>query len=458
LWNPVALPATNVTYQWYRNGTPISGATARSYTLVPIQPSDGGAQFVCGIRALGYADNSLNPIFSNSVPAVLTVITDTVPPTISYAGTLQNTNPAEPLFVVDITFSKWMDASTLTNPANYSISGATITNIVLAANHRTVELDLNQMPTLPVNVIVNGVKDVSGNTIALNSTAAINPVGLTCSDVGNIGGDPAYPSFIWVTGSGGYMISAEGSDIWSANDGFNFTWELKTNDFDAVVRGVSTTHTSQWAKMGLMVRETLDLNSRNWNIVNDPASADGIMAPDGSGFGANTVECNARQALGGASASWENLTGAHIPAYPNAWVRLKRTGNVLDAYLGANGLSWTHAASYDTSTNASGALSNVVYVGLCTTAHNNDAFGLGPAGPFKYYNTVEYANYTSSYVPPAQLTALVSGANIIVSWAPNVGHLEASPTVSGPWVNIGSSNPATIPIGPGARFFRVVNP
>src|SRR5262249_9761596 len=63
LWNPVPLPATNVTYQWYRNGTPISGATARSYNLVPIQPSDGGAQFVCGIRALGYADNSLNPIF-----------------------------------------------------------------------------------------------------------------------------------------------------------------------------------------------------------------------------------------------------------------------------------------------------------------------------------------------------------------------------------------------------------
>jgi hypothetical protein len=453
---------TNVTYQWYKNGTPVSGATGSSYTQAPILPSDNNAQFVCGIRALGYADNSLNAIYSNSVPAVLTVITDTVPPTVAYAATLQNTNnPVAPLFVVDITFSEWMDASTLTNPANYSVAGATITNIVLAYNHRTVELDLNQMPTLPVSVIVNGVKDVSGNTIALNSSAAIQPVGLTCSDVGTIGGDPAYPSFIWVTGSGGYIVSAEGSDIWGTADGFNYTWELKTNDFDVVVRGVKNGHTSNWAKMGLMVRETLDSNSRNWNIVNDPAAADGIMAPDGSGFGANNVECNTRQTLGAASGSWENLSGAHVPGYPNAWVRLKRTGNFLDAYLGANGLSWTHLASYDTSTNASGALPSAAYVGLCTTAHNNDALGGPPPPPFLYYNTVEYANYTSSYVPPAQLTAVVLGANVIVSWAPTGGHLQASPAISGPgvnWQDVGPSNPATIPIAPGARFFRVVNP
>jgi hypothetical protein len=453
------LLATNVTFQWFKNGTPISGATASSYTLVPVLPSDNNAQFVCGIRALGYADNSLNPIFSNSAPAVLNVVTDTVPPTIAYAATLQNTNPASPLFIVDVTFSEWMDASTLTNPANYSVAGATITNIVLSANHRTVELDLNQMPTLPLNVIVNGVKDISGNTIALNSSAPIKAVGLTCTDVGLLGVDPAYPSKIFVTGSGGYIISAEGSDIWGVADGFNFNWELKTNDFDVVVRGVANQHTSNWGKMGLMVRESLDSNSRNWNIVNDPASADGINAPDGSGLGANDVECNMRDTTGAASGGWRNLSGGIAPPYPNAWVRLKRTGNLLEAFRSANGLSWTRSAAYDTGTNVNGALPSTAYIGLCTTAHNNDAPGLDPnTGPFLYYNTVEYANYNSSYIPPAQLTAVISGANFVVSWLPNVGHLEASPTISGPWVNIGSVNPTTVPIGPGSRFFRVVNP
>jgi hypothetical protein len=288
-------------------------------------------------------------------------------------------------------------------------------------------------------------------------------VSLTCSDVGTLGLDPAYPSLIWVTGGGGYIVSAEGSDIWANADGFNFTWELKTGDFDAVVRGVNTTHTSQWAKMGLMVRETLDAGSRNWNIVNDPASADGIMAPDGSGFGANDVECNMRDTIAGASGGWRNLAGQTTPPYPNAWVRLKRTGNLVEAFASVNGASWNRLAAYDTGTNVNGALPSTAYVGLCTTAHNNDAPGQVPPyiPPLKYYNTVEYANYTSSYIPPAALTVTRSGANVIISWAPNVGHLEASPAISGPsvnWQNIGTVNPATIPVGPGVRFFRVVNP
>jgi hypothetical protein len=118
-------------------------------------------------------------------------------------------------------------------------------------------------------------------------------------------------------------------------------------------------------------------------------------------------------------------------------------------------------ANYDTTTNPSGPLGSVVYFGLCTTAHNNDSLAGPPPPPFKYYNTVEYANYTSTYIPPAQLSVVRSGANVIISWTPNVGHLEASPALSGPGVNwqpIGSSSPATVPVAPGARFFRVVNP
>src|ERR1019366_6227091 len=97
-------------YQWYKNGTLIPGATASSYTLPDVLPSDQGAQFVCGLRALGYADNSLNRIFSNSVAAVLTVVTDTVPPSVTFAATFQNTNWAPPQFIVNVTFSEWMNA------------------------------------------------------------------------------------------------------------------------------------------------------------------------------------------------------------------------------------------------------------------------------------------------------------------------------------------------------------
>src|SRR6185312_460490 len=125
---------------------------------------------------------------------------------------------------------------------------------------------------------------ISGNTIAANSTTAINPAQLTFQDIGNIGNassfgqpgiDPAYPSSIWIVSSNGFLVSAEGSDIFGTADGFDFGWELKTNDFDVVVRGVSNGHTSNFAKAGLMVREDLSSASRNWSVINDPAAADG---------------------------------------------------------------------------------------------------------------------------------------------------------------------------------------
>jgi hypothetical protein len=234
---------------------------------------------------------------------------------------------------------------------------------------------------------------------------------------------------------------------------------LKTNDFDVVVRNVSITHSSQWAKMGLMVREDLTGGSRNFNIISDPASADGIMAPDGSGFGANDVECNARQTVGGASGGWRNLAGGTVPAYPNAWVRLKRVSTTVYAYYSTNSNDWVPLASFDTSTLPDGALSNVVYVGLCTTAHNNDLLGGPPPPPFKFYNTVEYASYNSSYSPPAaHLSVSVSGANLTVRWTPIGGRLLSAPSVLGPWTPVGTANPATIAIGAGPQFFRVVNP
>jgi hypothetical protein len=444
---------TYLKYQWYKNGTPIPGANSSSYTLSPILPSDNNAQIVCGIRALGYADNALNPVFSNSTPAVLTVVTDTVPPTISYAVTFANTN--QPYFVINITFSEWMDAATLGNLANYTIAGVTITNISIASNNRTVQLLVSSMPTLPLSITVNGVKDLSGNTINPGSNAAITTEPLTFTDVGIPAFDPGYPGIVSVTAKGGYIITAQGSDMWNTADGFHFAWENKTNNFDVVVRTVSQGHSDTFAKAGLMVRESLDPSSRNWAVVNTPA-------PDAtSSVGNNSIDCNMRDTYSGASAGWKNLAGSTPPQYPNAWVRLKRTGNVLTAYSSSNGANWVPLGSYDTTTNVNGALPSEVLVGICTSAHGNDVFSVPPPATFRWYNTAEYASYSSSFVPAAQLNITRSGANVSVSWTPTGGHLESSPAVSGAgvnWQNAGTANPAIIPIGAGPLFFRVVNP
>ena len=210
-----------------------------------------------------------------------------------------------------------------------------------------------------------------------------------------------------------------------------------------------------------MVREDLTPGSRDWNIVNDPTSADGVGAIDGSGNGQNTTECNARVAASGASAGW--ATGsATVPAYPNAWVRLKRVGQVLTAYWSTNETTWTQQAATDWSTNAAGPMPAAVYVGICCTAHNNNSV---TATVLNYYYSASFDNYNSSFVastnpPPGQatLSAKLSGGNVVISWSPAGGTLQSSAKVGtgAAWTPVGTANPATIPIsGASDKFFRV---
>jgi hypothetical protein len=443
----------NILIQWYRNGSIIAGATTTSYTTAPLKPTDG-AQFTAQIRALGLQN------WATSSVATLTIITDTNKPTV-YSAVFDE----QGLPVISVSFSKTMDLSTITNPANYSVSGggANITGILVDTNDlRHIQLQLGAEPTGPITLTLTGITDFSGNpptTTTLN--VATSPLinadigdGLaTAGQAGFIG----FPGAMYSDAQGSFTVTCEGSDIWDVEDGFNFSYETKTNDFDVVVRQISFTKVSNWSKGGLMAREDLAAGSRDWNVVNDPTSADGKNAVDGSGTGANTVESNTRSTNGLASLGWGVAPGT-IPNYPNAWVRLKRTGQILQSYWSSNGVEWARQGLADVSTNANGPLPAVMYVGICCTAHANDNFNVTA---LRFVYTGSFANYNSSFVaapPQARLTASLSGGNVVISWSPTGGTLQSSPTLgaTATWTPVGTANPsAPIPATGGAKFFRV---
>mgnify|MGYP000221110869 CR=1 FL=1 len=158
-------------YQWLRNGVPIDGATNASYTLARASYcTDHNVGFACRISN-GYGQTL------TSTNAILTVIQDTVPPTVAYYTMPKiNLNPNE----VKLLFSEPVAASTAQNTANYQIFATpantplAVTAATLQPDERTVALTTaDQTPGTTYRVVVNGVTDLAcspPNPVAPNST------------------------------------------------------------------------------------------------------------------------------------------------------------------------------------------------------------------------------------------------------------------------------------------------
>lgn len=146
-----------VSYQWLKDGLPISNATEASYTLSSVSPEDAGL----------YAVEVSNPATPGQLSraARLTVQADLTPPTISaVVGTPDR---------VTLTFSEPVDGASAETLSNYGLSdGLTINSVSVSAEEPAVVVLLTSHQTLwtDYTVTVSEVKDRFGNTIASGST------------------------------------------------------------------------------------------------------------------------------------------------------------------------------------------------------------------------------------------------------------------------------------------------
>src|SRR6187549_1310952 len=139
-------------------------------------------------------------------------------------------------------------------------------------------------------------------------------------------GTGATGSIITNAGNGSYTFDGGGDDVWSATDNFDFAHFTATGDFDLRVRVESLEFTANWTKAGIMARETLANNSRMaFNRVT-PILGSGV---NDSRFAYRTG--TSTPAMG------EHEDGTGAPGYPNAWLRLRRTGATFEAYRSTDG-------------------------------------------------------------------------------------------------------------------------
>lgn len=191
---------------------------------------------------------------------------------------------------------------------------------------------------------------VEGQLVAAQGTPVAAPPGFIGCSI-NEGARSGAVLFDAATGE--ITIRGSGADIWGTADGFYFVSQPVEGDVQVTVRALTKpTHTHDWAKAGIMIRESLEPGARHAMLVLTPAN--------GLAFQWRMQRNDISEWPGSAAIDSDSLL-------PPLVLRLTRRGNTITPeYSTDNGQTFQSAGdpvTFET------ALPRTVHVGLAITAH-----------------------------------------------------------------------------------------
>lgn len=200
------------------------------------------------------------------------------------------------------------------------------------------------MKSIPSNVLL------LVSALFLTFSAAAQPVGIF-EDHGDVGVNVKPGSATYIPGTGQYVISGAGYNVWADHDEFQYVWKKMKGDFILYARAEFLgTWVDYHRKVGWMIRKTLDGNSPHVNAVEH---GDGLTSLQWRPTaGAQTLEHRLK------------LTHANI-------LQLERKGGV---YIMRAAI---YGQPFQTDTLTGVDLGDEVYVGLFVGSHNSDVVETG---------------------------------------------------------------------------------
>jgi hypothetical protein len=146
---------------------------------------------------------------------------------------------------------------------------------------------------------------------------------------------------------GAGTFTQDGSGIISRNrDSFRYTYQRLSGDGEIIAKVGPMPQHGTWARVGVMMRDSLGPNSRHVFF--------GLTNPSSYRLVSRT--------RGGGKTATRNSTSS---AGADTWVRLIRTGKRINAYRSDNGINWTYSGT------AKVTLSQECYIGLAVASGAN---------------------------------------------------------------------------------------
>ncbi len=479
----ISVYGTTVSYQWQlapkssTTWTNITGATASAFGTPLLALTDSGTQF----RVIA----TMAPLTATSSVATVTVVVDTTPPVVSVGAMM---DPTAGTVDVGVGFNKTVDDVAGSLQSNYSISSGTITSFTWCTNRFTADsknplvMVRKQSALLTVTGVSGGatltvknMADTHGNKLVSTNVSFTVATNMSWGNVGanQLGGwQAAVPVGPAATSTFIAMVTPSGTTTTKST----FVYERVTGDFDKKLRVEYQDGSSEWARAGIVVRESTNVfgmdaatqqgSQANGNTGTPPF--DGLAGRyqkvhvnpvgatlTGPGTGGNALwEGNRRLDAGGPSSS--ALTGVNsTPLYPNAWCRIQRKGQTFTIFRSDDGVNWVTLGetTWGVDDNSKLAMPDSVYVGPEYSPECGNISDAVDQGTF-LAQIRDYGDYVAVFNPQLKIGFNAAG-KVTLTWA--TGTLVSSPTVKGTYTPVaGASSPWVVspPTGQ-ATFYRV---
>jgi regulation of enolase protein 1 (concanavalin A-like superfamily) len=155
------------------------------------------------------------------------------------------------------------------------------------------------------------------------------------------------PGFI-ETSPGNILMNGMGSDIWNASDQCRFAYKTLSGDGSLIARVNGIGNTNEWAKAGVMIRETIDPASNFAFTAATPTASHGISfqrRTPAATTGANT-----------------DVASVNLPV----WVKIARKGDTFTSQYSSDGKAWTDVTVTPAVTIT---MPSSVLIGLAVSSH-----------------------------------------------------------------------------------------
>lgn len=154
----------------------------------------------------------------------------------------------------------------------------------------------------------------------------------------NIGLEPGDVTYSGQDGR--FEIVTEGTDIWGTQDQLNYIYRPLTGDGTMIVQVDAMNDMSDWAKAGIMIRESLETDAKHVDMLVTPV---------------NGATFQYRVDTGGAT------TDQVASGSPSVWLMLERSGDIFTGSVSTDGQSWTEVGSTTV------AMESEAYIGLAVS-------------------------------------------------------------------------------------------